>query len=415
MTTFTISTATMILKTNPLTVSTVTALLILAAPWLLVGVMVIGALWQAYRRHISNEKGVVLVISMLIMTVLLIMGVTFLSIALKEHQIAFNHTNYVKAFYIADGGTEMGKQMLKVTADWTTLEGQVIDCSFTQGQCEYTISDTKEDFAIVTAAVTYRKARATVRAAFNKTVIPMPPGGVTSVVGASGPVALSGNAFTIDGNNWVPPQGASLEYLSNGAAACSTPVPKFGVAVQDAPGQASVLASLSAQQLNNIEGLGGTPSVGIDAVLTQQMILDLVTALEGEANLVYPAGTQLSSQTIGTQAAPVVAVVDGDLTLNASSGAGVLIVKNGTLELKGNTDWVGMILLVGDNAKLSMSGGGDKSIYGSVIIAETTGVASEILTGSGNLKIRFSCDGLNVANYAASGMNAKQVWWTQVM
>jgi len=72
-----------------ITFSSAIALMILVAPWLLFAVIVIGALWQAYRRHshhVNNQKGVVLILSLLIMTILLIMGVTFLQIALRVSQ-----------------------------------------------------------------------------------------------------------------------------------------------------------------------------------------------------------------------------------------------------------------------------------------------------------------------------------------
>ena len=49
-----------------------------------------------------NERGFVLVLSLLIMTILLVMGVTFLSIALHEHNIARN--------YVSCGGDQVNCQ-----------------------------------------------------------------------------------------------------------------------------------------------------------------------------------------------------------------------------------------------------------------------------------------------------------------
>lgn len=379
----------------------------------LVALMVIGALWASWRR-VMNERGVVLVIVLLIMPIMLIMTTSFLHLALTEHKIAHNYTNHTQAFYTAEGGLETARQQLKVTADWTTLLGTTVDCSAgLPGTCSYTIDQAEAERAVITATAQYRNARRVQRAQYIKTELPIPPGGITSI-GAPGSVGFNGNAFEIDGNNWVPPQNGNPEYQDNAAAACTTPVPKLGIAVQDVPAQIEVLVGLTAQQESNILGAGGTPSVGVDDTITHDQILELAAALESLAGYTYAPGAQVSNGVIGTQNSPVVAVAEGDLTLSATSGAGVLIVKNGVLKLSGSTQWVGLILLVGDNAKLETAGGGDKSVYGSVIIAETSGASAEIASGGGNFKVKFSCDGLNVADLASSGRIAKLAWWTEV-
>ena len=111
-----------------ITVSSAISLMILAAPWLLFGVIVIGALWQAYRRHshhINNQRGVVLILSLLIMTILLIMGVTFLQIALRESQIAANYRNHTASFYAAEAGLESGMTGLRTLLAGTKTPTQV--------------------------------------------------------------------------------------------------------------------------------------------------------------------------------------------------------------------------------------------------------------------------------------------------
>jgi hypothetical protein len=137
----------------------------------------------------------------------------------------------------------------------------------------------------------------------------------------------------------------------------------------------------------------------------------------------YPPGTSISSGTLGTQANPEIVVVDGTgytgsdpaLTLSATSGAGILIVKNGSLRITGNSKWVGLVIVIGNNVEIDMRGGGDKAIYGSVLLAENLNVATNQAEGQGNVKVYFSCQGIDVANRAGGGrLRGAQTWWREV-
>ena len=64
------------------------------------------------QANVGN-KGIVLVVAMLVMCLLSLLGVTFLGIALTEHQVARNHYHQAKAFNIAEAGLERGRHALK--------------------------------------------------------------------------------------------------------------------------------------------------------------------------------------------------------------------------------------------------------------------------------------------------------------
>lgn len=364
-----------------------------------------------------NEKGVVLILSLLAIMVLSVLSTAFLSLAMTEVNIARNHEQYTQAFHWADGGLAVAHVLLRTTDDWETLEGQTFDCSLGERLCQYTVSQTQPERAVITVETTYRLATGWVRAGYRKFVLPIPKGGLTSL-GQSSDVAFNGNAFSIDGNNWVPPTGGNPEIQDNLAATCDgLTVPKFGIAVKDAAAQLILYNGLDAQQQDNILGAAADPpgissSIGVDTVLSQDDVLTLVDDLSKLPHDTYPAGTQLTSETVGTSTDPVIVIVEGDLTLSASSGAGVLIVKDGTLTMSGSSQWVGLVLLVGNGASLEVNGGGDKAIYGSVIIVETSGSSTDVAAGSGNLKIRYSCDGLDVARDAASSSRGLMTFWT---
>ncbi len=216
-------------------------------------------------------------------------------------------------------------------------------------------------------------------------------------------------------------------------SACgSTTAPKFGISVPDATQQLTVKNDLSATQQDNVTGAapnppwappGPTPSVGVDVTMTQTQLEALVDQLMPLADVSYTPGTQISSGTLGTQSDPKISVVDATgytgsdpaLKLSATNGAGILIVKNGTLEITGNSDWVGIIIVIGSNVQIDMAGGGDKSIYGSVLLAENLDVTAPSAEGQGSVRVRYSCQGVNVANSAGGGkLNGAAAWWREV-
>jgi hypothetical protein len=309
------------------------------------------------------------------------------------------------------------------------------------GGCSFTVendtadlggpTDDTNDLVVVRATGTFRNAVKQVDIALTRLFLPVPPGGLTSL-GASTNVSFAGNAFSVDGNNWIPPSDDGTTPESQNNASCGAiPVPKFGIAVPDAATQLDVKNDLTSKQLNNVTGAdpnppwapaSSIPSIGVDTTVTQAELTVLTDYLIPMADLTYSPGTQLSSTTLGTQASPKIVVVDATgytgsdpaLTLNATKGAGILIVKNGSLKMAGNSQWVGMIIVIGSNVQIDLRGGGDKSVYGSMLLAENLDVAANQAEGQGNVKIRFSCQGLNVANTVSGGkLKGATVWWRE--
>ncbi|MBW6509221.1 MAG: hypothetical protein K0A94_06695, partial [Desulfuromonadales bacterium] len=80
----------------------------------------------------------------------------------------------------------------------------------------------------------------------------------------------------------------------------------------------------------------------------------------------------LTAAQVGTTAAPQIVYVNGDATLGnlpGGGGTGILVVT-GTLTLKGNFDYHGLVLVVGDGI-LRRDGGGNGTITGSIFVANT--------------------------------------------
>ena len=62
----------------------------------------------------KEQRGVVLVISLLVLTILSVLGLAFLTTARTEDMIASNYRNHTAAFYAAEAGLESGMASLKV-------------------------------------------------------------------------------------------------------------------------------------------------------------------------------------------------------------------------------------------------------------------------------------------------------------
>lgn len=396
----------------------------------------------------AEERGIALVIALLAMALLSMLGVTFLSMSATEFTIASNEVDASRAFFLTEAGTAVAKRTLRNSSNWNVelTAVQPFPCPAlvpaSLGACSYRIENDAADpsgdpandtnnLVIIKATGSSQTASREIHLAFTRPDgLPAPPSSLLSV-GVSSNVSFNGNAFSIDGNNWIPPSDDGLTPEVQDNSACTfTTAPKYGIAVPNATHQLEVKNNLSAPQQDNVTGdtpnppwspASPIPSIGVDTTITQTQVLDLVNYLIPLADITYSPGTSISSETLGTQAAPKVVVVDATsysgsdpaLTLSATSGAGILIVKNGTLKLTGNSQWVGIVIVIGSNVAIDVSGGGDKAVYGATVLAEDANVNATVAEGEGNLNIRYSCDGINVANSVAS-LRGTPVWWKEV-
>jgi len=96
-------------------------------------------------------------------------------------------------------------------------------------------------------------------------------------------------------------------------------------------------------------------------------LVNSITALAGPN--VYGASPLSSPSTLnpGTNAAPVVNVVQGDYTM-PGSGAGILVVT-GMLTMNGNPSFNGLVLVIG-NGNIQKNGGGNGTLNGALFVAD---------------------------------------------
>jgi len=237
------------------------------------------------------------------------------------------------------------------------------------------------------------------------------PGGL-NLPGLGTNTAFSGNAFTINGND---------TNVDDTAGSCGQ---VWGIGVADAGMEAAVEASLSAPQKNNVTGKQGwgDPTISPDPTLTPAQIAKFVNAVKPYADMTLQASgaNRLDYQNIGdtcsanlgdpncwgTRANPKIVYVKGSLdpaqafyalSLSGdSTGAGILIVEDGDLNITGNFRWEGLVVVTGQYTGLRYGGGGNQTIYGGVVVNETAAVNSELeVDGMGNAKVLYSCQAVN--------------------
>jgi hypothetical protein len=123
----------------------------------------------------------------------------------------------------------------------------------------------------------------------------------------------------------------------------------------------------------------------------------LAQSMANQANIICPGNAACASTSFGTDAAPKITYINGDATL--SGGAGVLVVT-GTLTFNGNTNFDGLILVIGQGI-MNVQGGGGGQVNGEVLIANTNSHTAPYgqLATLGSPRLNWSGGGSNFIQY----------------
>ena len=104
----------------------------------------------------------------------------------------------------------------------------------------------------------------------------------------------------------------------------------------------------------------------------------------------------------GTATEPAFTFVDGDCNLD---GGGGLLIVTGTLRMKGNPNFNGLILVMG-NGRVERDGGGEGDIYGAIVVARFNSTGGFLppffdTAGGGNSTMKYDSTALRQALNAA--------------
>ena len=399
-------------------------------------------LFQKRSILIKNERGVVLVIGMLVLTVLTMIALAGNSNILIDTAIASNNLSAAKSFYAAEAGLERGKLeciQRYLAGGWGSFNpiltgadntlGNSDDgiltfgdsVSFHGGKYAVKVTDDPTDgtgdtnsMVRITSVGTYGGATTKLQMHLSMTLNPNVPSAVT-MVGETDTFVKDGVSFSIDGRDY------NLADLDNSP---SGPSPRLGIGVGNVDNvswmgnSAFATSQVRTFGLSNnteklaVQGTGydsgtSTPSVDQQSTVTKAGLRALVDSFRAVADNVvnYPpnfSGSTDSSgnmsnwptlgQTtcLGTITNPKITYIDA--MDNSINNTGVSLVGTGTQGING----AGVLVMDGNHLKLN----GKINWTGLVIVAGDFGSFSTGTVGSASgsdlIKIR---GGLMIGKY----------------
>lgn len=174
-----------------------------------------------------------------------------------------------------------------------------------------------------------------------------------------------------------------------------------GISVIDEDSKQQILESGTENQLDQIIGNTGTPSIEVDQSMDFESLAFLISQLESNAQ--YLSGNYTSN--LGSKGNPGVFFVKDYAKITGNvNGYGILVVKKtgdldlATLDLKGTFDFHGLVLFENSWA---FDGNGTAVIHGSVVVGAPEGAPATNIDLGGNLNIRYNSSSLEFAKEAA--------------
>jgi Tfp pilus assembly protein PilX len=387
--------------------------------------------------YLKNDSGIALITGLIIMVLLTAIGTYAINMTEIDQTLSANFKASKQAFYLAEAGIERGRQQILTSAaipPAPTSATQSLDTgSYTvtfpsimpQGAAwQYRIT--------VTSTGSIGEASKVLQALVTKTYDPSDA--AIAMRGNETHARFTGTAFLVDGRDY--------DHLTD---TLTTASPQLGISVPTAALESTVEGALSSSQEDNIQGLGGTatdPSVAVSASLPSGSVTSLANAICNAAPLLNRLVTPLNgtltlsgTTTFGTRTSPQIYCIDGlgtpgnmEVSLQGDfSGVGVLVVRNSDLVARSNLKYEGLIIVTGAKVGFGMIGGGQKDVYGSIMINETStdGSTYKELVLEGNAAVKRSQSALAYAKQLipASGISTilsgfpasvQQVSWAEV-
>jgi len=218
------------------------------------------------------------------------------------------------------------------------------------------------------------------------------------------------STITIVGPNPNFDGGSSSAKNYTGNDCNGTGIPGLSVPVVGVIGTAAKASADTGVQKPGTYSTGALTGTGTVSDLTStidpnlnncQYLLDLAKKVRNVATVVGDSSTPTSS--LGTAANPKVVFIDGDFSF--TDGGGLLWVT-GNLTITGNTNWNGVLIIVG-KGNLQRNGSGNGVISGSVLVADVAGPDGIMWTAddcSGPDDVKGNADdGISSGTYNVNG------------
>ena len=350
-------------------------------------------------RH-SDERGMVLVVVLLLTAVLVLLGSTAVIMSTTDMKISANYKAGTQAFYEAEAGVEQVMYYLRNNTVAYPTAGSpttvTVTCpagfSFNPTVTLHYVAPYRYRFQMT--GIGTNNTSKTIEARIRK----IPP----STTSADGAVAMygggpavdfkkgGGGGYAVDGHDYPVPADPNC----NGSA-CDT------TADSSLPAKPGLYTVMTPTVTGNVSAhLGGSP--------TQTLGPSRETEYNNFVNNVLT--NNLYQTTLGTRDIPAITVIPNGATLNGTgNGAGIIIVDNGgELNIVGNFEFEGLVILRGTGR---VFGAGTGNIFGSMI---TIGHESKLIDLTGSINLFYSSSALSNLQNINSITTLQRTAWRDV-
>jgi Tfp pilus assembly protein PilX len=383
-----------------------------------------------FRRLLSGERGMILLTSLLLLSLLLAIGLGSMVSVQNEFSITQNLRGGISALYLADAGIEWGKEQIG-TAPGNPPDLLDSTQNFSAGTFSVAfVSATKVSplsaRIVLRSTGTARSSSQTVQAQVSK--IYDLADAALGLRGNSRSINFAVGSFQISGLDYDPSKGAPIP----GAK------PRAGITIDSAALFGQLENGLNGAQRGQISGggrSGATISLSerIPGESLARFASDLCTAPNAQVSAVPAAGTlSLVDQVWGNLGAPQLHCINGlmeggDSVITGGNfiGAGILVVKDATLIVSGTFHWEGLIIVTGNDIGFRTVGQENKEVIGALIVNEmgfALGAGPAILDIQSAIRILYSRSALGASaslirssalanSYAWLPFDVRQDYW----
>jgi len=324
---------------------------------------------------ISQERGMVLYVSLLILAILMLAGLGAVLSVQNDLKITANLRSATDVFYLSEAGIEWGKAQVSASvANPVAPVGE--SRSFSNGNFSVSFVSPTRVNALVSSVI----IRSTGIARGSSLVIQAKvtksydlSDAAVALRGNGRNMSFSGSSFFISGKEHDPTSG---NVLSDAEAhpAISVSSPELRDRIEE---------SLTDLQRTNLTGLDPKLSPVLQSdMLSESSLTRLASDLCAARHAVViamptDATLSFSGQLWGTRSSPQLRCINGlagsgdSVTVGGDfSGAGILVVRNAELIANGSFHWEGLVIVTGENVGFKVSGEEPKVLYGSLVINE---------------------------------------------
>jgi hypothetical protein len=359
-------------------------------------------LMTAKRKLINNNKGMILLSSLLLVSVLMAAGMgTWIAIQ-NDYKITSNLRQATAVFYFADAGIEWAKQQIsQATVHPPTLADRVQ--SFSSGTFSVVYLSSTRVTPLMAKIIIRSTGASGISSQTTQAQITKAYDLADAAIGLRGGeanVSLSGNSFFVSGFDFDP----ANNMLIAGAK------PRPAISTSSAVLRAQIEAALTAQQSASVIGGDNNDAISRSSLIPGPVMTQLGDELCRAPQVItttIPVGETLviAGETWGSRSMPQLHCIEGlpgiddSVTVGGNfSGVGILVVRNAEIIANGAFRWEGLIVVTGTGVGLRVVGEESKEVYGAVMINETNSVAATIptiLAIQGAIKVFYSRSALD--------------------